>query len=735
MEPYRDSVEHLTDELKRVDLMIRRALAIARDRHAPGGDEFRGLVISEPEIESLLESGEFLLHHWRKQDAVKAQLEPFDQKLEETDKTILQRRDLTVKSGRRLALPYLAERFGLSAAEVDLLLIALAPELEPRYETLYAYLQDDVTRHRPSVNLALNLICRSDREKLVVRRFFAPGAPLLHFRMIELLDESHDREPTLLRKFMKIGDSLLRFLLDQPPTALALGSYVVPRLTIDALEVDDATRAKLTNLVDSLGRAGFSNTVVRVIAETRAEQESVAEALAQALHRPLIKVQAADLQSDPAKVNGLVRDAALLDAVVAILGADVSLAPAPDEQPSPAQAPTKFWPMLESAPGPILALGPAAAFPDLPPDARIWRVDIEAPDFDLRRQTWESALAGAPSDIDANRLADTFRFGGPQIRQTSTLAYSLAALRNPSNPTPAMEDMLQAGRSLSAPNLTRFATAIQPRYDWNDIVLPDEKKQQLQHIAARVRHRRTVHRDWGFADKLSRGKGLNVLFTGASGVGKTMAAEVLAKDLSLVLYQIDLSSVVSKYIGQTEKHLSAIFHEAEMSQNLLFFDEADSLFGKRTEVKDAHDRYANLEVNYLLQRIEQYEGLVVLSTNLQRNLDDAFLRRMQDVVDFPMPDETQREQIWRRHIPQSAPLESDIDFAFLARQFKLTGGVIKNAVMTAAFLAAGKSKKIGMAEMIRAVRIELQKQGRLVMKSDFGKYFDTARTPAEKEVM
>jgi SpoVK/Ycf46/Vps4 family AAA+-type ATPase len=216
--------------------------------------------------------------------------------------------------------------------------------------------------------------------------------------------------------------------------------------------------------------------------------------------------------------------------------------------------------------------------------------------------------------------------------------------------------------------------------------------------------------------------------------GKTMAAEVLANDLSLVLFQIDLSSVVNRYIGVTEKHLAAIFREAEMSQSLLFFDEADSLFGKRTEVKDVHDRYANLEVNYLLQRIEQYEGVVILATNMQRNLDDAFLRRIQEVIDFPFPDEALRERIWRRHLPVNAPMDLNIDYGFLARQFKLTGGDIKNAVMTAAFLAAsqeksGQERKIGMPEMIRAVRMELQKQGKLVMKSDFGKYFETAQIP------
>jgi SpoVK/Ycf46/Vps4 family AAA+-type ATPase len=733
MEPYRDSIEHLTDELKRLDLLVRRALIIARGPHPKGGDEFRGLVISEPDIDEMLEAGEFLSQHWRKQAASQETLEPLDKKLEELRETIDQRRELTAKSGRRLTLPYLAERFGLSSAEVDLVLVALAPELEPRYETLYAYLQDDVTRKRPSVDLALNLICRGDREKLFARRFFAPGAPLIHFRIVELLEEPHDRHATLLRKFLKVDDPLLRFLLEHAPTGLALGSFVTPAATIDSLEMDEATRTKLRNLLDSLQRAGISNTIVRITGSLRNELQAAAEAICHALHKPLISVEAAEIESGGTNLNAMIRDSALLDAAIAVFAPESST---PEQPPKPGAAPDQeLWRALDQIPGPVIALGPASAFPGLPAEAHIWRLELAPPDYALRRQSWETALAEVPGDVDPARLADTFHFGGAQIRQASAAAYSLAALRNPSDPTPAMADVLEAGRAITAPNLQRFAVTTQPRYTWTDIVLPEDKEQQLRRIADRFEHRRMVQRDWGFGDKLSRGKGLNVLFTGPSGVGKTMAAEVLANALSLVLYQIDLSTVVSKYIGETEKHLSAIFREAEFSQSLLFFDEADSLFGKRTEVKDAHDHYANLEVNYLLQRIEQFEGIVVLATNLQRNLDEAFLRRMQEVIDFPMPDAALRERIWRQHLPASAPAGKDIDFGFLARQFKLTGGSIKNAVMTAAFLAASQSKKIGMAEMVRGVRMELQKQGKLLMKTDFGKHFETAQRNADKKAI
>jgi hypothetical protein len=732
MEPYRDSLEHLTDELRRIDLFIRRAMLIARFEPADAAQEFRGLVISEQEIDDLLGGEDFLSQRFRKQSLLHNKLLPLDRKIEELRQAIDARRKGTESTGRRLTLPCLAERFAISPAEVDLLLLAIAPELEPRYETLYAYLQDDATRKRLSVDLALNLICRSERERMVARRIFAPESPLIHFRMVELHDETQDRQPTLLRKFLRIEDSLLRFLLEQPPASLLLGTFISPAVSIDALEVGTATRSKLRNLAESLARTGTAATIVRIEGNEQSELESTAEALGDELRRPLLSVSLAELQNTPASVPVLVRDAELLGANVAIFASE-PIPSAQDAKPT-ARPCSELWRALADLSGPILALGPASALPEFPADFTTWNIQLPQPDFALRKRAWESALNGTVEDADHAQLAETFRFGVMRIRQATVLARSLAALREPANPVPSFEDVLAAGRSIGSPNLQRFAVAIEPRYGWNDIVLSDDRREQLEHIAARVEFRGMVHRDWGFGEKLSRGKGLNVLFTGPSGVGKTMAAEVLANALSLTLFQIDLSSVVSKYIGETEAHLSAIFREAESAQCLLFFDEADSLFGKRTEVKDAHDRYANLEVNYLLQRIEQYDGIVVLATNFQRNLDDAFLRRMHEVIDFPLPDEVQREMIWRRHLPADAPVEPDIDFAFLARQFKLTGGYIKNAVMTAAFLAAPNSKKIGMEEMIRAVKIELQKQGKLVMKSDFGRFFETVQRARVEDV-
>jgi SpoVK/Ycf46/Vps4 family AAA+-type ATPase len=272
-------------------------------------------------------------------------------------------------------------------------------------------------------------------------------------------------------------------------------------------------------------------------------------------------------------------------------------------------------------------------------------------------------------------------------------------------------------------NLANYSRKIEPRYTWDDIVLPHDIKKQLKEIAGYIKYRGIVYTDWGFDKKFSLGKGLNALFSGPSGTGKTMSVEIIAHDAGLDVYKIDLSNVVSKYIGETEKNLSKIFKEAETSNAILFFDEADALFGKRSEVKDAHDRYANIEIGYLLQKMEEYEGVVILATNLSKNIDDAFLRRMQFVIDFPFPDEEQRKLIWSGIFPKDAPRAGDIDYKFFAERLKLAGGNIKNIALSSAFYAAEESSAIGMHHIMRAAKKEYMKMGKPFLKEEFQPYY------------
>ena len=709
MDPYPDSLDHLRHELSRIDLLLRRAVIVTRARHAGvEQDEFRGLVISESEIDSMAQVLDLVGEPWRAAQAVEQDLRPIDEHIDQLRIEIDGRIAATRAEGRVPRLASLASSFELSQAEIDLLLLALGPELEPRYETLYAFLQNDVTRKRPSVDLGLNVICRDMREKIFARVFFAEDAPLVRYALVDVLDEAHDKQPTFLRRFVKARESVVRMLLDQPAAAPETGTWL--RASDDAAEnVSESTRAQIRNLAAALVSSDAQPSVIFLCGTQDEALTSAARLAAHELGHPLLRVELAQLESGLASIA---RDARLYSAALLVVAGDQG------------RASSHLRELASLLRTPVFVAGPASAAGVLPQSMWPWRIDVRPSDYPTRLETWRGVLGDAGIAGDAARLADMFRFAGDRVRQTAALARSMAALRDPTDPQPTMTDVLSAGRALTAPDLARLAITIEPRYGWEDLVLPDEKLRQLESIAARIVHRRTVHRDWGFGRKLARGKGVSVLFSGPSGTGKTMAAEVLARALGVDLYQVDLSAVVSKYIGETEKNLERIFTEGELSNQLILFDEADAIFGRRTEVKDAHDRYANIEVDYLLQRMEKYAGPIVLATNFQKNLDEAFVRRLDDILEFPFPDPSARERIWRGHFPDEAP-RGEIDFEFLAEQFDVSGGNIRNVVLNSAFAAAQEGGPISMRHVIASLRGEYQKQGKLVMAGDLGRYAET----------
>jgi SpoVK/Ycf46/Vps4 family AAA+-type ATPase len=349
------------------------------------------------------------------------------------------------------------------------------------------------------------------------------------------------------------------------------------------------------------------------------------------------------------------------------------------------------------------------------------RVTYPRPTYPQRRALWTHYLDGhgATPDLDVTAVAGRFRLTGGQIRDAVLDARHRAAQGPPGKRTIDTDDLFAAARARTSDQLIALAKKVEPRHTWDDLVLPDDQLTQLREMCDQMRYRPIVLGEWGFDRKLSLGKGLNALFAGPSGTGKTMAAEVIARDLGLDLYKIDLSTVVSKYVGETEKNLERIFRAAHNSNAILFFDEADALFGKRSEVRDAHDRYANVEISYLLQKMEEYDGLVVLTSNLSKNMDEAFMRRMHFTVEFPYPEEDARRRIWGIVLPTEAPLAPNIDFCLLAERYRLTGGNIRNVALTAAFLAARDSEIIGMDHLLWATRREFQKMGRLASGREF----------------
>jgi SpoVK/Ycf46/Vps4 family AAA+-type ATPase len=339
-----------------------------------------------------------------------------------------------------------------------------------------------------------------------------------------------------------------------------------------------------------------------------------------------------------------------------------------------------------------------------------------------RASAWRSALDGdTPDDLDPGEATAQFRLGPEQVERAALSARLSAAYAD----RPLTGEDLRAGaRAQNAAGLERLARRIVPNAGWGDLVLPAEAIEHLRELAARAEHRDRVYDEWGMGG--SRGRGITALFAGESGTGKTMAAEVLATALGLDVYTIDLATVVDKYVGETEKNLDRIFAEAEGINGILFFDEADALFGKRSEVRDAHDRYANIEVAYLLQRMEAFAGIAILATNLRANIDEAFARRLDAVVDFPMPDEEHRRRLWDQCLGPRVPRAADIDLDFCAESFELSGGNIRNIAVAAAYLAAAEARPLEMRDLIRGTRREYRKLGRLVGAAEFGRYHAAA---------
>jgi hypothetical protein len=335
--------------------------------------------------------------------------------------------------------------------------------------------------------------------------------------------------------------------------------------------------------------------------------------------------------------------------------------------------------------------------------------NVHPPTPDEQRMIWQGALGEKASSLNGqiDTLVSYFNLSPPAIRAVCTRAMGqLTTNPEPGNQqNPPIQNLLWDACLIQArPRLDELAQYLEPSANWDDLVLPEKEREVLRTLAAHVRQRAKVYESWGFAGKSRRGLGISALFAGASGTGKTMAAEVLARELQLDLYRIDLSTVVSKYIGETEKNLRKVFDAAEAGGVILLFDEADALFGKRSEVKDSHDRYANMEVSYLLQRIESYRGLAILTTNLKSALDQAFLRRIRFIVQFPFPDAAQRAEIWQRIFPRQTPT-GDLAFNKLAK-LNVAGGNIRNIALNAAFLAADAGESVEMKHLLQAAQSE-----------------------------
>ncbi|MGI0484859.1 AAA family ATPase [Pantanalinema rosaneae CENA516] len=623
---------------------------------------------------------------------------------------------------------WLAKTFDLTPFDLDLILIALAPEVDLRYERIYAYLQDDVTRKRPTVDLVLNLLCASAEEKLNRRVRLMPSAPLLQHQVLHVVGDIHQSLPPLLSHYLKLDEPIIHWLLGQAmldPRLSGLAQLVQGKASWEEIPLEPSTIGALLSLTR---QSMQSNQPLYLYFQGAwgAGKQGTAAAIAHQLNRPLL---VADLSRLPFLKSDVEQTLSLLFREARLQGAVLYLDRL-DELHHPDQMPLyqQLLIQLASAIGITILAGQQPWATPFTQRISPLSIPFPTPKFTQRRESWRTHLGNIDTLLEPDSLdilANRFRLTSGQIASAVDMAHQSArwqaATAGNGQPTsPSLENLFIAARAQSGgQELSALARKIQPHYTWEDLVLPADPLAQIRGICQQVKYQHIVYGQWGFERKLSLGKGLNALFTGPPGTGKTMTAEVIAGDLGLDLYKIDLSQVVSKYIGETEKNLNRIFTAAEQTNAILFFDEADALFGKRSEVKDAHDRYANIEIAYLLQKMEEYEGITILTTNLVQNLDEAFTRRIRFIVEFPFPDGEHRLKIWQQVFPQETPISPDVDFAAISEQFKLAGGNIRNIALSAAFLAAEAGEPVGMTHLLQSTRRELQKMGRLINEEEF----------------
>ncbi|MEG4495436.1 ATP-binding protein [Microcoleus sp. D3_18_C4] len=687
-------LEELLPWLNRIDTLIHKAVLLAESHysHNPATAPYRGLQISLEEVELLLQ---------------RHPAEPlFATAAPET---------ASPPATSRLA--WLQRQYQLATIDLDILAIALAPELDRRYERLYAYLQDDVRAKLPTADLALNLLCSTAADKLQQRDRFSPEAPLIRHHLLHLHSQPDTPTP-LLAHTLHLDPQIVRYLLGNSGLDRRLAPFcqlISPTLTLS----EQFLNPELQQILSAIAQNPQPRCLYFQGTDTSSKKRA-AEALARELHTPLLAADISRLSANlktelEPTLKLLRREAHFQNALLYLDGWDNL----------PASDRTIACESLLSTPATLTILSGTELWNPTTGAKGVVTVPFTLPDFHQRRHIWQAHLADAGISLtnnEINDISDRFCLTSDRIADAVAIACNRICTEGTNDTQPKLAELFAAARAQSGHDLTQLARKVEPKYRLENIVLPEEQKTHLREICDRAQHQSKVLSEWGFDNHFSMGKGINALFTGVPGTGKTMAAEAIARELQLDLYKIDLSQIVSKYIGETEKNLDRIFTAAATSNAILLFDEADALFGKRSEVKDARDRYANIEIGYLLQKMEEYEGIAILTTNLGNNIDDAFTRRLSFIIGFPFPKETERYQIWQHIFPDSTPRSADLDLEFIARRFEIAGGNIRNIALAAAFLAAAEGIEIRMSHLIRATQREYQKIGKIILDEDLGSY-------------
>ncbi len=689
--------QELTRRLRRTDLLLMRA--VRRQRQRPSmikKGQYWGSVIDEAEVETLLrEHGEIdapALH-------------------DGLDEALAHSVALRDEPGGRVGR--LREAFGLDGDEIDLVLLALAPEISSGYARVFAYLNDNLNQSFLTVDLAARVLRRERPARLSLLARLLGGSPLMAYRL--LLLHPNDGVETHTARRLHPSQRFLHWLLEEKELPSSLGFS--PLQTDREPFIPAPTRERISELA-----GGFHRPIsVVVVGSTIGAREGTAMALARRMGRPLVRIDMERCKEYLEQPYDLLRELRLNGAVPYLVNVAGS-----QEDPTIRNQLLALGAAVATLPYPVLVGGTdrRAVGALLGTDRPSITVKVSRSTLDERFEAWGDAFQHRSwAQEPATEMAERFySVGGTTIPRILDRAQAESGGREPGT-----DALWSAAREESRPEFRGLALHIVPAFAMVDLILPDKVKNQLQHLVNYLANQEMVFHRWGMSRIRSRGYGIKALFSGGPGTGKTMAAEVIAGALGLDLFRVDLSSVISRWVGETEKNLREIFDAAEGGTAIILFDEADALFGARGEVKQAQDRFANQEVSFLLQRLEVFEGCAILTTNLQENIDEAFLRRFGAVVEFPMPTPANRLLLWERAFPDLTPRGDDLDLDHLARQFVLAGGSIVNAAINACMLAATEGTAVCQRHAVMAVAQELVKMGKQVSRVHFGDFYEWVR--------
>ena len=630
---------------------------------------------------------------------------------------ILSRLHATIDSGAEIPFIELIRRFELDEFSIFCLLLAFVATHERKYEKIFVYLQDDITKRHPLAETAIDILAVPGEKLAVYYPYFLPSSPLRRFLLAKSATDDALRLPLVLHP------RILDYLLGG---GYGENTHAYLRMQEDMELHDVCIHKDIAGRIGNVLTAEHGKTSVICIygAAGSGRRFHTAHALdaggKRALFVDVRAVHELDGEMED-KTRDIIREGVLYGGHLCFWRFEALM----EESRVLAgfiEALSSSSKLLKGAV--FLIMEKQWNEPGLPPLFLKVDIEIPAPKQNEQLDLWRFFTEGIPlsDDVDPGELTTKFNFTPLQIKNSVHKAEGLRLTYGNTGIDagiiyPACYEQIKI-------NLDTLATHITPVYGWDDLVIPADQSRLLREACSHVRYKHKVYHEWGYDKKVAYGRGLTMLFSGPPGTGKTMAAQIVAGHLHMELYKIQLSAIVSKYIGETEKNLRNVFEEARDSGCILFFDETDALFGKRSEVKDSHDRHANVETAFLLQQLEEYEGVIIMGTNLLQNIDNAFMRRINFVIHFPFPEAPVRETLWRKMIAPGAPVSDDIDYGFLSERFTISGGNIKNIVLHAAFQAAAENEAINMRYLLLSTVSELRKTNTIVSKEDLREYAD-----------